>query len=154
MVTSAPSTTIGHATPLRSAAESLFADIAEQKTPQSLLSHFSTTQNVTIQHNYVHSMTPHLFVGLHAVRSYFDLLALHWTRDDMQIYECTEDADKQQVVVKAGVRWTWRRSKKSWREEFTCTLDFDEWLKVSRFVVESSPPENNCVMLAVEDMTV
>jgi hypothetical protein len=153
MATSVPPTAIGH-TPLRSAAESLLADIAAQKTPQSLLSHFSTTQTVTIQHNYVHSTTPHLFVGLHAVRSYFDLLALHWTRDDMQIHEYTDDADKRRVVVKANVRWTWRRSKKSWREEFTCTLDFDEWLKVSKFVVESSPPEHNCVMLAVEDGTV
>lgn len=72
----------------------------------------------------------------------------------MEIHEYTVDADNQRVVAKASIQWTWRRSKKSWREEFTCTLDFDDWLRVSTFVVESNPPENSCVMLAVEDTMV
>jgi hypothetical protein len=71
----------------------------------------------------------------------------------MQIHECSADVDNLQVFIKAGVQWTWRRSKKSWREEFTCTLNFDEQLKVTRFVVESSPPKMSCVMLAVDDDT-
>jgi len=135
---------------LKSAAESLFADIAAQKPSHIILSHFSVTHNVTLQHDYVHTTTPHVFVGLHAVRSYFDLLALHWTRDDIQLHQCDIDVDKQQVIIKASLQWTWRRSKNSWMEEFTCTLDFDDRLKVKGFIVKSSPPENTCVMLAVD----
>jgi hypothetical protein len=139
---------------LQSAAKSLLADIAAQKPTLSLLSHFSTTQTVTLQHDFIHSATPYPFVGLHAVRSYFDLLALHWTRDDMQLYQCDVYADKLRVVIKASVQWTWRASKQSWREVFTCTLDFDELLKVKGFVVESSPPESSCVMLATDGTAV
>jgi len=140
-------------TPLQSAAESLFADIAAQKPSASLLSHFSTAQIVTLQHDYIHSTTPHLFVGLHAVRSYFDLLALHWTRDDIRFYKFDVHPDKLQVVITASVQWTWKVSKKSWREDFACTLDFDEWLKVKGLVVRSNAPETSCVLLAVDAVT-
>jgi hypothetical protein len=138
--------------PLLSAAESLFEDIAQQKPSSVILSHFSTTQNVTLQHDYVYSAAPCQFVGLHAVRSYFDLLSLHWERDNMH-HTCDVRADKQQVVVKASVQWTWRVSRKSWREDFTCTLDFDEMLKVKGFLVSSNPPEECCVMRAVDGTT-
>lgn len=72
----------------------------------------------------------------------------------MQFYNCDVFADQMQVVMKASVRWTWKVSKKSWREDFTCTLDFDEGLKVKRFVVRSNPPASTCVMLAVDSTTV
>lgn len=136
--------------PLQSAAESLFADISAHKSPQALLSHFSTTDNVLLQHDYVHSPEPVAFTGLHAVRSYFDLLAMNWTRDDMKLHECTVISTESKVVMKANVRWTWRKSKRSWREEFTCTLHFDENKKVKGFVVKTDPPKASCVMHAVD----
>ena len=139
-------------TPLQSAAESLFEDIAKQRPSSVILSHFSTTQSVILQHDYIYSKAPYQFVGLHAVRSYFDLLSLHWTRDNMH-HKCDVRADKLQVVVTASVQWTWRVSRKSWREDFTCTLDFDELLKVKGFVVASNAPEAFCVMRAVDSTT-
>jgi len=148
-IASSASPTMGR-TPLQSAAESLLADIAAQKAPNVLLSHFSSTHNVTLQHDYIHNTVTYSFAGLHAVRSYFDLLSLHWMRDDMRFHDCHVYADKSQVVVKASVQWTWRVSKRSWRENFTCTLDFDERLKVKRFIVVSNPPEESCVMLAID----
>lgn len=137
--------------PLQSAAESLFADIAAEIPAKTLLlSHFSTTQCVSLQHDYMHSPTPFAFIGVHAVRSYFDLLTLHWMRDDMRFHDCIVHADKSQVVIKASVRWTWRMSRRSWLEEFTCTLGFDENLKVKSYIVETNSTEDSCVMLAID----
>jgi hypothetical protein len=137
-------------TPLRLAASSLLADIAAQKPSVDLLSHFSTTQPIVLQHDCVDSINPCTFSGPHAVRSYFDLLALHWTRDDVQLHECTIDEDNRRVVATATTQWRWRVSGESWREDFTCTLDFDERLKVTGFIVHSSPPETNCIMHATD----
>lgn len=141
-------------TPLQSAAESLFADIAAEKSPKDLLLHFSTTHAVTIQHDYANAPSPTPFSGHHAVRSYFDLLAMHWKRDEMKYYNCTMDADENKVIMNGRVRWTWRTSKRSWREVFRCTLEFDDNIKVKSFTIETLPdpaePMCTCVMHAVD----
>lgn len=138
--------------PLQFAAECLFADIAAGKSPQSLLSHFSTTETVVLKHDCVYDPSSIAFEGILAVRSYFDLLALHWKKDDMQIHWTKVDLEKSSVVVRASVRWTWKISGNSWREEFTCTLGFDEQAKVKQFIVESDVPKSSCVMHAVDSL--
>lgn len=75
-------------------------------------------------------------------------------QDDMRFYECHVYADRSQVIIKASVQWTWRVSRRSWRENFTCILDFDEWLKVKGFVVKSNAPEDSCVLLAIDAVPV
>jgi hypothetical protein len=69
----------------------------------------------------------------------------------MQLHGYDVYADKLQVVIKASVQWTWKVSKKSWREDFTCTIDFDELLKVKAYSVKSNPPEENCIMRAIDE---
>lgn len=68
----------------------------------------------------------------------------------MELKECTAYSAESKVVMKANVRWTWRVSKRSWREEFTCTLHFDENKKIKSFVIKTDPPKASCVMHAVD----
>lgn len=136
--------------PLQFAAECLFADIAAGKSPKCLLTHFSVTDTVILKHDCIYDPANFAFEGIPAVRSYFDLLALHWKKDDMQIHSTRVDLEKSCVVLRASVRWTWKISGNSWREEFTCTLGFDEQAKVKRFIVETDIPKSSCVMHAVD----
>ncbi|KAF7987020.1 hypothetical protein HWV62_123 [Athelia sp. TMB] len=136
--------------PLQFSAECLFADIAANKPSKTLLAHFSTTDTVVLRHDCVYNPSPFSFEGLHAVRSYFDLLSLNWKKSDMQIHSKEVDLTKSQVVLRASMRWTWRISGNSWREVFTCTLDYDEEVKVKKFIVETDVPKSSCVMHAVD----
>ncbi|KZP18935.1 hypothetical protein FIBSPDRAFT_744702 [Athelia psychrophila] len=141
---------MGTTGPLQFAAECLFADIAAGKTPQQLLSHFSTTDTIVLKHDCIYDPSAFAFEGVHAVRSYFDLLALHWKKDDMQIHSTRVDLENSCVVMRASVRWTWKISGNSWLEEFTCTLGFDDEAKVKKFIVETDVPRSSCVMHAVD----
>lgn len=134
---------------LRDAADELFADMAAGIPPLVLISHFSTTQMVFFEHSPINAYNFPL-TGLNAVRSYFDLLATHWTRHDMQKHECCVYFESKQVIVRASVRWKWKISGNTWQEDFTCTLDFDDHLKVKSFVIKTSSAENTCVMRAVD----
>jgi len=134
------------------AADSLFADLASNTPPLLLLYHFSTTHPVVIQH--APAACPHAkasrLTGLNAVRSYFDLLATNYTRDDIQKHAVHANVDTRQVVVTASVRWMWKASRRTWREEFTCTLGYDEYLKVISFEVATQSSPATCVMRAVD----
>lgn len=68
----------------------------------------------------------------------------------MKFDEWIVHSNELKVVIKADVRWTWKVSKRSWREVFTCTLNFDEHMKVKGFVVKTDPPKSTCVMHAVD----
>ncbi|KAJ7740222.1 hypothetical protein DFH07DRAFT_778450 [Mycena maculata] len=132
------------------AAEVLFLDLAANTSSNILIGHFSTTREVVVQHAPVRCPHPYTsrITGLNGVRSYFDLIATHWLRSDMEIHGRTV-AD-QQVVVNASARWTWRTSGRSWKEEFVCTLDYDEHLKVVRMIIETKSGPGTCVMRAVD----
>lgn len=58
--------------------------------------------------------------------------------------------EMRQVIVTASVRWTWKASGVSWKEDFTCTLDYDSSVKVVSFVVRTDSSANTCVMRAVD----
>jgi hypothetical protein len=51
----------------------------------------------------------------------------------------------------ASMRWTWRVSGRSWTEDFTCVLGFDEQGKIMRFEVRTEGDPETCVMRAVDD---
>lgn len=141
--------TMGH-TPLQTATHSLLSDFRECKPSLKLVSHFSTTQPVHLQHDYIHTDEPMAFAGLGAVRSYFDLLALNWTRDEVTCEGLVMDPEELRVAFQGSIQWKWRISKRTWRERFMCTIEFDEKLKVKSFVVETHPPKATCVMHAVD----
>lgn len=134
------------------AADALFKDLGNNSPPLTVISHFSHTAPVVIQH--APAACPlaaaSRLTGINAVRSYFDLLATHWTRSEPQRESLIAYEATQQVVVKASVKWTWKASGKSWREEFTCTLDYDENGEVISFVMRTTSGPGTCVMRAVD----
>jgi hypothetical protein len=132
------------------ATNNLFAAIASHSPPVHLLAHFSRTELVIIDHT--PASAPHAYpaTGLNAVRSYFDLLSTHWICESFQRHDMVVRPEVRQVVARASVIWTWRHSGRSWKEDFTCTLDFDDQLKVKHFLVRTTSPPSTCVMMAVD----
>lgn len=124
---------------------------ANNKThPLTLLAHFSTTSPISIQH-YPSSCThpqSSLLRGPGAVRSYYDLLATHWTRSSLRQDTIDVDVETRTIVLRGSVAWTWKKSGRSWMEEFTCTLVFDEALKILSYAVRTDSATKTCVMRA------
>jgi hypothetical protein len=132
------------------ATKELLTAICARTPPLRLLSHFSRTELVVIDHTPINAPHAYPATGLNAVRSYFDLLSTHWTCKSFERHETNVFPEAQQVVTKASVIWTWKHSGRSWTEEFTCTFDFDDQLKVKRFLVRTTSPPGTCVMMANE----
>ncbi|KAF5377865.1 hypothetical protein D9615_006746 [Tricholomella constricta] len=135
------------------ATERFLSAFANNKThPLTLLTYFSTSAPVTIQHYPSTCTHPQssLLRGPNAIRSYFDLLATHWTRTGLRMHQRTleVDAAARRVVVQGCVTWTWKRSGRSWVEEFTCTMGFDEALKIVSFAVRTESASKTCIMQA------
>ena len=138
---------------LISATNAFLQALATNTCSLTLLTHFSTTHLVIIQHAPASCPRPQTsrLSGLNAVRSYFDLLATNWTRSKMAIRtKPRADAKAHRVVVGASVTWMWRRSGHEWDEDFTCTLEFDENYKISSFIVRTDSAPETCVMRAVD----
>ncbi|KAF7298660.1 hypothetical protein MIND_00813200 [Mycena indigotica] len=135
------------------AADALFLDLAANASTKILLSHFSSTNELVIQHAPISCPLPQdsRLTGLNAVRSYFDLISVHWERKDL----CLDSQNAithptKTVTVHGSVGWTWRLSRREWTEKFTCTLEYDDNLKVVGMVVETTSPPATCVMRAVD----
>ncbi len=138
---------------LRECSEAFFDAFAANGPPIKMLHFFSTTSPTFVQHapaECPHPMTSRV-VGINAVRSYFDLLATHWTRSGASIRDELEvDAANRRVIIPASVTWKWRQSGRSWREDFIWTLGFDEMFKISSFIVRTMSGGGTCIMRAVD----
>ncbi|KIM40946.1 hypothetical protein M413DRAFT_445721 [Hebeloma cylindrosporum] len=138
---------------LRASSESFFAAFASNKPPIKMLCYFSTTSPVIIQHapeSCPHPQTSRL-IGSNAIRSYFDLLATHWTRSNARTRAPTQiDERNRRVVVFASIDWAWKKSGRKWTEDFTWTLDFDESLNIVSFVIRTVSGPGTCVMRAID----
>ncbi|KAF8074049.1 hypothetical protein FPV67DRAFT_784034 [Lyophyllum atratum] len=136
---------------LLTATDHFLTAFASNKThPLTLLSHFSTTWPTSIQHYPSTCSHPQssLLRGANAIRSYFDLLATHWTRSCVVHRTLQADISTRTVVFEGNVTWTWKKSGRSWVEDFTCTLAFDELLKIVSFSVRTDSEIQTCVMRA------
>ncbi|KAG6899747.1 hypothetical protein C0993_007234 [Termitomyces sp. T159_Od127] len=124
---------------------------ANNKThPLSMLTFFSTTSPVYIQHYPSNSPHPQASIirGPNAVRSYFDLIATHWTRSPVAHRIVNVDPYMRTIVFEGSVTWKWKKSGRSWVEDFTCTLAFDEQLKIVSYVVRTDSASQTCLMRA------
>jgi hypothetical protein len=142
---------------LISACTQFLSAVSNNTSPLSLLSYFSTTHPITIQHCPALCTNPRSFLlrGPNAVRSYFDILATHWTRSKLTTHTVFPDPAHARVVVKGSVVWTWRRSGRSWQEDFTCTLVFEdsdpEALRILSFMIITESGPGTCIMRAVDE---
>ncbi|KAJ7019425.1 hypothetical protein C8F04DRAFT_334476 [Mycena alexandri] len=134
------------------AAEVLFLDLASDASSNILVRHFSSTEEVVLQHAPALCQHPHTsrVTGMNAVRSYFDLLATHWLRSETKLHSQRVVEGCSKVTVTASVKWTWRLSGRSWREDFSCTLEYDDHLKVVQMIIETNSPQGTCVMRAID----
>jgi hypothetical protein len=94
------------------------------------------------------TLTP--LIGLNAVRSYFDLLSMHYTRLRMTTHSTHASPETGRVIATASILWKWNKSGKQWIEDVECTLDFDEHLRVKTFLVKTLSADDTCVMRAVD----
>lgn len=136
---------------LKASTKAFFDAFAVSTQPVKMLAFFSTQSPVILQHAPIecpHPQTSRLD-GSNAIRSYFDILATHWTRSDVKLRQAPEiDAENRRVVVPASVVWKWRRSGRQFREIFTWTLEFDDNMKITSFVVKTI--SGTCVMRATD----
>ncbi|KAJ3555813.1 hypothetical protein NP233_g12118 [Leucocoprinus birnbaumii] len=133
--------------------DSFFKAFSANQPPLKLLSFFSTTHPVSIQHAPRTCPNPHTsrLHGLNAIRSYFDLLATHFERTSItQHSQNVLGARERTVTTSASVTWRWKKSGRSWNEDFTCTLEFDEHSKICNFVVVTESSPSTCVMRAID----
>ncbi|KAF8625987.1 hypothetical protein AX17_006711 [Amanita inopinata Kibby_2008] len=139
---------------LLDAAVSFFNDLSNNATPTTLLSHFSTAHPIVIQHAPAFPINSRSRIfGSNAVRSYFDLLATHWTRSPVALNSTDADPNTSTVTADASITWTWRHSRRCWREDFICTICFDESLKIISLNVQTVSEPETCVMRAVDPGT-
>ncbi|KAF8628698.1 hypothetical protein AX15_003756 [Amanita polypyramis BW_CC] len=137
---------------LLDAATAFFADFSKNAAPACLLTYFSTTQPIAIQH------APAFFPdgrasrmsGANAIRSYFDLITAHFTRAPLVIKTIEADTNNSAITVDASIVWTWRRSHRRWREDLICTIRFDEAFKIVSLNLETVSEPETCVMHAVD----
>ncbi|TFK53398.1 hypothetical protein OE88DRAFT_1711414 [Heliocybe sulcata] len=123
---------------LQKAAEALCDDFSQKKDLGTLLSHFSTSHQVTAVEHGEQCLAPFLgrpFTGLKNVEQYFGLLQEHLTYENMKFSEWVVDTEVMKVSVKGNADFTWTSTKEMWKETFTYTLDFDEDLKVTDYQV-------------------
>ncbi|KAF8586304.1 hypothetical protein K439DRAFT_1341358, partial [Ramaria rubella] len=120
------------------AAQCLCKDVALQKNEENLISHFSTIVAPEALEHGDPLLAPFLgrkFVGIHSLRSYFELLSQSLTYRNMRFGEYIIDVDERKVVVKGWAEFTWKSTNESWEETFVYVLDFDERNKVKRYQV-------------------
>jgi hypothetical protein len=123
---------------LLASAQGLCGDFASKKDLEVILSHFSSTHQVTAIEHGESCLAPFLgrpFVGLLAVRNYFELISELLVYDDMKFTEYLVDSDVRKVAVKGRARFTWVKTCESWDETFCYVLDFDEESKITDYQV-------------------
>ncbi|PPQ71817.1 hypothetical protein CVT26_007732 [Gymnopilus dilepis] len=138
---------------LRASTNAFFDAFSSNNPPLKMLSFFSTTSPVIIQHAPATCPHPHTsrLDGSNAIRSYFDVLATHFVRSDAKILSPLQvDLNKRRANLTASVTWKWKKSGRKFVEEFTWTLDYDEGLRIVSFVIRTVSGPGTCVMRAID----
>ncbi|KAG6831869.1 hypothetical protein H0H92_006986 [Tricholoma furcatifolium] len=111
-----------------------------KKDIDTLISHFSTTQQITAFEHGEPSLAPFLgrqFVGSDGVRTYFETIASLLSYENMVFsdHNFVVDVESRKVATKASGRFTWKSTGESWDEIFAYMLSFDEENKVVDYQV-------------------
>ncbi|KAF3918834.1 hypothetical protein ABW20_dc0101181 [Dactylellina cionopaga] len=123
------------------AAERLCNDFASKADLQSLLSHFSSSPDITAFEHGAPILAPFLgreFKGVEGITEYFGYLQKYLSYSDMSFSEYFVDEKQYKVSAKGHASFTWLSTGMDWDEVFTYVLDFVEEgdnLKVLRYQV-------------------
>ncbi|CDO75237.1 hypothetical protein BN946_scf185036.g1, partial [Trametes cinnabarina] len=136
-----PSQTPSRAQLLQSA-QSLCNAFASKADINTLLSHFSSTHQISAFEHGLPVLAPFLgrpFMGRSgktSVAAYFELLQQHLTYENMEFGEWVVDELACKVSVCGSARFTWTEGEgkgQSWEEDFVYVLDFDQAAKVTDY---------------------
>ncbi|KAJ3760997.1 hypothetical protein EV360DRAFT_93265 [Lentinula raphanica] len=111
---------------------------AQHKDVGTILSYFSTTEQVSATEHGERALAPFLgqsFKGLDGVRSYFGTIATLLSYEKMEFSEFTVDAEAGKVACKGNATFIWTETRQSWDETFAYMLDFDDEGKIQRYQV-------------------
>jgi len=129
---------------LLASAQALCDAFASQATLDDLLSHFSTTHQITAIEYGEPCLAPFLgrpFTGRSgptSVSTYFSLLQKYLKYEDMSFSEWVVDTESRKVCTKGSAKFTWIEGDgegQAWDEEFVYVLDFDDEGKVTDYKV-------------------
>lgn len=129
---------------LLQSAQALCNAFAAKSDNDTLLSHFSSTHQISAIEHGLPLLAPFLGrsfngrTGVNSVSAYFDLLRQYLTYQDMSFGTWVVDAEAQRVSVKGRARFTWMEGEgkgQSWDEAFAYILDFDQDAKVTDYQV-------------------
>ena len=129
---------------LLASAKGLCDAFAAKADVPTLLSHFSSTHQISAFEHGLPALAPFLGrsftgrAGPTSVAAYFELLQKYLTYDHMSFSTWVVDADAQRVSVKGSATFTWTEGEgkgQSWDEAFAYILDFDQSAKVTDYQV-------------------
>ncbi|KAF5388000.1 hypothetical protein D9615_000093 [Tricholomella constricta] len=123
---------------LLTSAQLFCEDFANKEDITTLISHFSTTHQVTaIEHGeaFLAPFLGRVFTGLAEVQKYFETIASLLSYENMRFSEFVVDPEARKAAMKGRAQFTWLSTGESWDETFTYMLDFDEGNKVIRYQV-------------------
>ncbi|KAH9888968.1 hypothetical protein C8Q73DRAFT_654855 [Cubamyces lactineus] len=125
-------------------AQALCSAFAAKADISTLLSHFSSTHQISAYEHGLPVLAPFLgrpFTGRSgstSVRAYFELLQQHLTYENMEFGEWVVDEAAARVTVVGNAKFTWNEGKgtgQAWEEYFVYMLDFDDQAKVTDYQV-------------------
>ncbi|KAI6041287.1 hypothetical protein EDC04DRAFT_3139834 [Pisolithus marmoratus] len=125
---------------LLDAAKALCSDFAQKENLDTLLSHFSVTEECIAQEHGLRAVAPFVgrtFRGLEGIRNYFSLVSSCLTYENMTFGDYFVDTEVRKVSVTGQATFTWKGTNESWDETFAYVLDFDQENKVHRYQVWS-----------------
>lgn len=134
------------------ACHSYFGDILQNSPTSVILSHFSTMTPPILQHAHVNSSISRIckFSGLSAIRSYYDLLFIHLSREMHLRPDSVVVLEEQQAAhATSDIVWTWRLTGEQFIETIHCYVQFDEALKISAIIVTTLSDESTSVLEAI-----
>lgn len=129
---------------LLASAQALCSAFAAKADLNILLSHFSTTHEITAVEYGEPFLAP--FVGRpftgrqgpESVAAYFNLLQKYLTYENMTFVEWIVDSEARKVSVRGTAKFTWTEGPGEgqwWEEDFVYVLDFDDDGKVTDYQV-------------------
>ncbi|KAF9468917.1 hypothetical protein BDZ94DRAFT_1208065 [Collybia nuda] len=123
---------------LLSSAQQFCEAFSRKEDITNLLSHFSTTHQISAIEHGEPSLAPFLgksFSGTTGVQSYFEMISSLLSYENMTFSEFVVDTEARKVALKGNARFTWIATAERWEETFAYMLDFDEEGKVAEYQV-------------------
>lgn len=134
------------------ACQSYFNDVLHNRTSTVMLTHFSTMTPPLLQHAHANCSMSSMgkFSGMSGVRSYYDLLFVHFYRETHLHPESVVVLGNQMAAhATADIHWTWRLTGEKFVETIDCFVQFDEATKITAVIVTTLSDRSTSVLEAI-----